>query len=54
MKKPTQPKKINAEKLNPQHRPAGGGVFVRDPKTGIKKQLEGPGKAEFNAKTGAK
>ena len=45
--------KLNAEQLKPQHRPAGGGVFVRD-KTGIKEQLEGPGKSGFNKKTGAK
>ena len=53
MKKPTQPKKLNAEQLKTQHRPTGGGVFVRD-KTGIKEQIEGPGTSEFNAKTGAK
>ena len=37
----------NAEQYKPEHRPAGGGVFVRND-NGIKEQLEGPGKNEFN------
>lgn len=37
-----------AEQYKPEHRPTGGGVFVRDKSGAIKKQLEGPGKTEFN------
>ena len=54
MKPSKKMQQTNAEQYKPEHRPTGGGVFVRDD-NGIKAQLEGPGKADFNkAKTGAK